>query len=244
MVFGYFFTSCIEAGPNYCALAGLNKTAAELEQDAWQLLDSIRNVPLAVGYNIIDLFGIKSLIIGSLHGDYEAPDTWYNLSALLRILMYGNQEQKQSLVDGLVSHGIGGPADFDFPTLSSLMGIHCGDNLVRVQSFEDAAPAFAKLASTSKLVGDTVQWISAHCAQWPWHAMETYKGDFRVKTKKPILVVSNVRDAHTPLRSALNISSSFEGSRVLAVNGTGVSLIMQSFFITLLYRDVHDLDRS
>jgi hypothetical protein len=55
-------------------------------------------------------------------------------------------------------------------------------------------------------------------------------GDFKVKTKNPILVAGNIFDAHTPLKSALNITVGFEGSGLLVVNGTGVG----SFSLVLL----------
>jgi hypothetical protein len=219
MVFSFFFTSCIEAGPKYCYLAGLNKTAAELEQDTWRFFDSFRDAPMAVGANLLDVGSIKSLMIGTL----KANSQWEDIAAFLAVMMYGSEVQKQAAVDYIVSKEFDGPADRDFPVVEGLLGIHCGDRLVRAQSFEDAAPALAELSNTSRLVGDTVQWITTHCAQWPWHAKETYKGDFQVETKHPILLVSNSRDAHTPLRSAMNVSSGFEGSRVLEINGTGVS---------------------
>lgn len=72
-------------------------------------------------------------------------------------------------------------------------------------------------------MGDIVAQITAHCAQWPWRARETYAGNFRVKTRNPILVASTARDSHTPLRSPRNVSAGFEGSGLLVVNGTGVS---------------------
>jgi len=48
-------------------------------------------------------------------------------------------------------------------------------------------------------------------------------GDFNVTTLHPILVASNTRDPQAPLRPALNLSATFEGSGFLEVNGTGVS---------------------
>ncbi|KEF53888.1 uncharacterized protein A1O9_10290, partial [Exophiala aquamarina CBS 119918] len=42
-----------------------------------------------------------------------------------------------------------------------------------------------------------------------------YLGDFKVKTKNPVLVVGNTLDNVTPLASARNVSSGFEGSILL-----------------------------
>lgn len=61
----------------------------------------------------------------------------------------------------------------------------------------------------------------AACAQWPYNAKERYQGDFQVKTKNPVLFIGNTGDAHTPLVSAYNVSSGFEGSSVLEIDGYG-----------------------
>jgi hypothetical protein len=215
----YYFTSCVEAGPKKCVLAAQNKTAAELERDVWDFLDSVRNAPIAAGTTIIDLAGIKGFILGAL----KSTLSWPVMAEVLSTMVYGSKEEK-----GLAVLAIGDKAmdEVDFHSLGpigGLWGIHCGDRIVRSESFEEVAPTFAKLRGISRLQGDAVDWMTAHCAQWPWRAKETYMGDFRVKTKNPILVVSNTRDSHTPLRSALNVSSGFEGSGLLEVNGTGVS---------------------
>lgn len=59
------------------------------------------------------------------------------------------------------------------------------------------------------------------CAQWPYSAKERYEGDFQVKTKNPVLILGNTGDAFTPLVSAYNLSSGFEGSVVLEIDGYG-----------------------
>ena len=67
------------------------------------------------------------------------------------------------------------------------------------------------------------------CARWPLPgARERYDGDFRVKTKNPVLVVSAVWDPVTPLVSAKNVSSGFEGSVLLQRDGFGVSTYFTS----------------
>lgn len=75
--------------------------------------------------------------------------------------------------------------------------------------------------------------LSMIATQWKLEAKERYTGDFRVKTKHPMLVIGNTYDPTTPLRSARNISESFEGSVVLEHGGYGVCY---PFLIFILYR--------
>ena len=59
------------------------------------------------------------------------------------------------------------------------------------------------------------------CTQWQMEAKGQYEGDFQVERKKPVLLIGNMYDGFTPLKSACNVSSGFKGSVVLEVNGYG-----------------------
>ncbi|KAK5653310.1 hypothetical protein OQA88_9001 [Cercophora sp. LCS_1] len=221
LVFSHFFSSCIEAGKEKCALAGLNKTAAELEADTWVFLDSLRDEPIGAGLIVFDLLMAKSFLAEQL----KSVAGWPGLSALLKPIVYGTKEQKRAVLTALSQSLAAQEGSTDLGLLSAHWGIHCGDRTIRTDNFDEILDAFARLSNTSRLVGDTVAWVTAHCAQWPWRAKEVYMGDFRVKTRNPMLIASTSRDSHTPLRSALNISAGFEGSRVLEVNGSGHAII-------------------
>jgi hypothetical protein len=138
-------------------------------------------------------------------------------------MLYGSDESRQRVAEALIGGIMDTDASRSLEVVDNLWAIHCGDRIPRADAFGEIAPAFAELSRISRFQGDAVHWLTAHCAQWPWHAKETYAGGFRVRTKNPILVATNSRDAHTPLRSALNVSAGFEGSGLLEVNGTGVS---------------------
>ena len=105
----------------------------------------------------------------------------------------------------------------------SATGIHCGDKGPRAKSLEDVMPGIQALGNTSRLIGPTVMGLVTTCAQWRYQAKERYQGDFRVKTRHPVLVIGNTWDPATPLRSARNISATLEGSVVLEQHGYGVS---------------------
>jgi hypothetical protein len=60
------------------------------------------------------------------------------------------------------------------------------------------------------------------CQRWKIKPKETYTGSFEhIQTRKPLLVIGNTLDGHTPLKSAYNTSSIFEGSSVLELDGNG-----------------------
>ncbi|KAH6842325.1 TAP-like protein-domain-containing protein [Chaetomium sp. MPI-CAGE-AT-0009] len=220
LVFRYFFESCMTASPGECALAAFNKTASELHDDAWAFIERLRTSPVAAGTALVDMVTFKNTLLGEL----KVVSGWPAMSAVLATVLYGNETESKAALRALVQPAATAQvAIATFPLVTSLHGIHCSDRTARLDSFEaqEQDGAFKKLYAISRFVGDTATQITAHCAQWPWKAREIYQGDFQVKTKNPILVASNSRDAHTPLRSAFNVSSGFEGSAVLEVNSTG-----------------------
>lgn len=99
--------------------------------------------------------------------------------------------------------------------------IHCGDRIPRTNNYEEIPPALRKQYSTSYFVGGTNAVTQSICAQWPWKAKEVYQSDFKAKTRHPILVMSNSLDGQTPLVSARNMSSGFEGAVILENDGVG-----------------------
>jgi pimeloyl-ACP methyl ester carboxylesterase len=220
-IFSYFFESCLTAPPGRCALSALNKTAPELERDAWAFIDSLNTAPMPAGTTLVDSAIVKGYILGQL----KYTGTWSLFSSILATLVYGTRSEAIRMLEVIVEEaeatGELGVDSFDIQ--DNLWAIHCGDRTVRLDSWEaqEAERVFERLYNTSRLVGDIVTPISAHCAQWPWRAKETYDGDFNVKTRKPVLVASNTRDSHTPLRSAKNLTAGLEGSGLLEVNATG-----------------------
>lgn len=222
--FTNFFTSCISAGPAKCALAGLGKTAAVLEADAWAFFDSIRAAPIGAGTSMFDLITAKGYAVEQL----RVTLLWPDFAQLLGALMYSPRAQQRAILEVVAAQiedtGLAGPAAFD--VTQSLFGIRCGDRTVRLAEFgEEAETTFERLVATSRLIGDNVAHVTAHCSQWPWRAKETYMGDFRVKTRSPVLVASNTLDGFTPLKAARNVSEGLEGSGLLVVNGTGHAVL-------------------
>ena len=209
------FSSCV-AAPDLCLLARENATAVELEQSVWDLMDTVKYNPIALGSFMLDYNSLKAIIIQSMYTTFY----WPALTAFLDMLLTGNTQG--ALAAALEILGGVGPIEEQRQMIMSVMGIHCADRTVRLSSFDDFLPVVDQLYNTSRLFGDATPAITAICAQWKIKAKEIYDGDFKAKTKKPVLFIGNTGDGFTPLTSAYNVSSGFKDSVVLEVNGYGV----------------------
>ncbi|EFQ34908.1 uncharacterized protein GLRG_10052 [Colletotrichum graminicola M1.001] len=90
-----------------------------------------------------------------------------------------------------------------------------------VRDSDEFLPVVDRVVGSSRSIGHYGVAVQMLCAQWRIEARETYKGDFKVNTKNPLLIFSNTLDPATPLRSALNVSETFEGSVFLQSEGLG-----------------------
>jgi hypothetical protein len=165
---------------------------------------------------MLDYNTLKAIIVLSMYTTFY----WPALTTLLDMLLTGNTQG--ALAAALEILGGLGPTEEARQMFMSVMGIHCADRTVRLSSFDDFLPVVNKLYNTSKIFGDVTPEITAICAQWKMKAQEIYDGDFKAKTKKPVLFIGNTGDGFTPLTSAYNVSSGFKDSVVLEVNGYGV----------------------
>ena len=239
----HFFTTCLTASSpslsSRCALSSQNKSASTVESDLQTFLHSLRSSPIPApkSNTLIDTYILKSYILSQLKSTF----LWPLFSLRLSNILYGSPEERVSTLEAIITEAVESQ-EFGIPSfeiMSSFLGIHCSDRIVRLDSFEEQERegVFEGLYEASWLVGDVVAWISAQCAHWPWRSGEVFDfggvGDGngtesgrgvmkKIKTRRPILVASNVLDSHTPLVSARNVSGMFEGSGLLVVDGVGV----------------------
>lgn len=223
--FSGIFTSCVE-DPQNCALAASNVTAAQLEDAVWDFIETIKYKPIALGTFLLDYTFVKQTIQHALYG----TNSWPALTAVFGALLLGNTE---GLATTTPPTGVSAEA---MASTMATIGIHCSDRTYRESSYEKILPEMQKLIGTSRIVGDITTQISMICAHWKMPAKEIYQGDFHVKTQKPVLIIGNTHDAFTPIVSAHNLSSTFEDSVVLEVNGYGVSRsgLLQMVFANML----------
>lgn len=112
---------------------------------------------------------------------------------------------------------------YDLGASWSGIGIRASDALWRTDSAEEYLPQVLYQDSISAIdITDPGLWISA---RWKMDGNERYEGDFRVKTRNPILYVNGEYDPVTPIINAYNASKSFEGSVVLPHSGYGHGMV-------------------
>jgi len=201
--------------PENCPLAH-NRTAEELEKTIYYALDYLKFNPIAI-YLPSGSFWIDYTLVQTLILQYwYIPQYWPELSVLLDDLLTGNMSQAQTS-EALASTVAASTSP------EAVFGIRCGDKFARRASLSHMLPDIQERQLKSKLMGDSPVTQPVYCAQWQLSAKERYTGDFRVKTRNPVLLIGNTFDPVTPLVSAHNMSSGFEGSVVLQHNGYGVS---------------------
>lgn len=218
------FNSCAKAGPNGCSMARPGASGEDLEAAAWKMAESLKSKSVPVKGSIpIDYDIIRQLFSFALY----RPLYWNILSSTINVVELNQTNSPEfvnaynSLVQSFTAQAGVGTALFD---------IHCSDRTVRSDSIDDFRPVQDKLSKTSKVMDGSSTSLSMACAQWESHAVGAYTGDFSAKTNNPILVASNLYDGHTPIRSARNVSTGFEGSGMLVVRGCGVSTLEQFNF--------------
>lgn len=224
----HFLEECFSAGPKLCPLAREGATVQSTETAIYDLLEKLKtiSVPLPhefVSYNFtssgraVDHDGLRGLIHLTMYHPNSFPLMAAGLDGLLNT---GDFEAFAAWRD-VEAGRAAGTAQSD-----SQIGIRCGDKNPDilgggVGGFDSVKGMVERADGVSKIGG--VGSFFWNCAHWGIEAKETYKGDFRAKTKNPILMVSASWDPVTPLVSAHNASEAFEGSVVLEREGFGVS---------------------
>lgn len=221
-VFSELFRSCVEAGPEKCALAAANLTAEQLEADTWDMVDGLKENPIPIGNGsiVLNYPNMRNLLAYSLYG----PSSWPQVAEVLNYMRTNDTSNANFVTIAQTLYQVLVASTVSFPPL---YGIHCSDRVPRLDTLDEFFPVQEKLNNISKVMDGTSTLLSMTCAQWKTDARERYEGDFQVETKNPVLVSTNKYDGHTPIRSARNVSSGFEGSGMLVVNGFGVSDISQ-----------------
>lgn len=220
-VFSEIFRSCVRAGPQQCPMAAGNYTAEEMEMIAWRVANALKTNPIQLGNGTeFDYPVIRGLFGLSLYG----PDRW---PLLMKILPYLATNETDHPVFVKAASALVNQFTASVDTIPAVYGIHCSDRIPRLETLDEFRPVQARLSEISKVMDGSAA-LSMACGLWKSDAKERYMGDFQVKTKNPILLSSNRYDGHTPLKSAYNVSSSFEGSSVLVVNGFGHSTMSQA----------------
>ncbi|KAL8754812.1 MAG: hypothetical protein Q9199_004083 [Rusavskia elegans] len=214
--FDGFFTGCV-ANPDMCALAQLTMDAGELSEKVYGLICHLKYNPFVTGpdavSDIIDYTFLKNVIQSAINN----PSTWPLFATGLHGLLTEN------ITEARVISLFTAPQPTIFPNngKEATPAIRFSDvprERVNTTSFDSVLEEFY---ATSKLLGDFFPSLPPSYRDWPFKAKGAYLGDFRVKTRNPLLFVGGALDPLTPLPNAYNASAGFEGSVVLEHGGYG-----------------------
>lgn len=212
--FTTFIRECL-AYPSNCLLATHNQSAAALESLLYTRLETLKYSPIAHNGTVLTYQAAKGAIFAAMYG----TSSWPLLAEGLHGLLTGNMTAMANLL-ALVSKPSASTAEAQF-------GVKCSDKVTRSAKIDDLLPAHEKLMKISRMGGDVPTSLLMICSQWGFDAKERYMGNFRVKTKNPVLFVGNTWDGYTPWASAVNMSAGFEGSVALQHNASGHSSLGQ-----------------
>lgn len=213
----HFFETCVGAGPEYCPLSKRGPSAQQLRDDFYDFMDDAINktyvaLPEELG-TIMTYPEFSRAIFRSL----GRPDIW--MSAAVLIESAYNQSTSSPNLE---------KREFDVletrnePPDTALDAVTCGDWDDIPGDLTDFAEWLDIWQTRSRFGGDQYIQILFRCSTWQVNAREKCNSTFtNIKTKTPILFINNPYDHVTPMASALNASSGFVGSKVLAYTNGG-----------------------
>lgn len=230
-----FLDECLK-NADRCALAQYTK--ANTTGDLMQALNAAL-LPLAENATKSEeawtLFATSKTL--GIHETLYFPNQWPKLAESLTSMLNGSAAEAtdaEGASEGLSETPYNLGED-------SINAIRCGDSTTRVSSPEEFLDTIAAQYSVSESFSDVGYQHTWVCSIWKFKAKEQYTGDFKEKTRNPILYINGLYDPATPMSAAVNASAGFEGSVVLTHGGYGhgvmfhgsncTNKVMQEYFM-------------
>ncbi|KAI8713932.1 hypothetical protein NCS52_01239300 [Fusarium sp. LHS14.1] len=188
-----------------------------LEKKLYKFFDGLRLEPMVFQGVILDYKSVKA----SLYANLKYPENWQLMSKILDVMM----KRDSKMLEALGGDGGGGGSS---TTKESQWGIRCNDMTGQTDDIHDVIPILNKRWDTSRFAADVIEDVVMRCSRWKLPAKERYEGDFKAKTKNPVLVIGQTSDPITPMASARNLAGTLEGSVLLEFNIPGHSILRRS----------------
>ena len=186
-----FFTGCAQA-PKYCPLARKDRSARELSEMVFDLLETVKYHPIPLGtdptVDLVTYDNLKSLTELALY----ATNDWPRLATVFNAVFTRNLTAYLDAAEELL--GIFDPSPL-FPEKQgseALQGIRCSDTALRSDNLTELLPTLHEFYAESAVLGDMEPIpVFLSCARWRMKAKEVYTGGFHdLHTRSPILFVS------------------------------------------------------
>lgn len=219
--FDKWVQSCVEAGPEACALASGNTTADSLKTQLLNLLDSVKQEPIIMGTSATtDVVSVRQ-IIGAIDSTLRLTvDVSIPLAVYLQAIIDRNTTAYRRFE----------PVFNTIVDVSSTYGIRCSDATFRTENFTEIQQRAEQMTQKSPTWAQLYISSYAACSAWKSKARGSYEGNFQASTRHPILFIGSPFDGRTPIEGAYNASAGFDGSIVLQHNGLGVRQNIQKAF--------------
>ncbi|KAL4932530.1 alpha/beta hydrolase [Aspergillus undulatus] len=206
-IFRSVLEECLKA-PNLCPLAHRRDNVADIERDIYKLLAQLRIEPIVAGTLLIYSSLVKTYLRFSL---YSPPYT--ALTAGLEALLSGDATS--------------------FAEKYNRTLFFCADKKLPEQTLVEMEPDLKAFEKASRLLGDAAFIQAMICQHWRILSKERHEGDFNVATRNPMLIIGNTYDPVTPLRSAKNLTASFQNGVLLEHGGFGHGITAQGSTCTI-----------
>lgn len=243
-----FVQECGNVDASRCAFSAGSPDATRAKLDA--LLARFRAGPIVVEGTPIPYAAVVAAIVSGLY--VVSPDPargrigWTGLAGILQVLWTASS-------GGTVPSRAGGPAvrllTRRGPTLlgepsylAGVYGVLCSDSPnPRLPWLYPAQEAYADARSGP--VGSLWAWQSEPCATWPVAAdPDRYLGPFDHVTAAPILLVGITHDPATPYQAAVNLSQELARARLLTVDGSGHTSLLNPSTCALADESAYFID--
>ncbi|KAI4700520.1 hypothetical protein J4E81_003481 [Alternaria sp. BMP 2799] len=215
-----FTEQCIDAGPS-CALFRPKLSSSALYEQIQSLAERAKHEPIVMGPNVTtDIVTYEKLAeasdtalrMGLASGPYLAG---YLNSIMIRETPEYNRTQYLVNRSFIVQDAA---INADNTQL-----IRCSDAMFRADEVADIEERVHHISELGDWNSDYIIGSYIMCSLWKVKAKERYKGDFKAKTKNPVLLIGSPYDVRTPISGAYAANKTLEGSVVLQHNGLGVS---------------------
>lgn len=240
-VFDGFVDECIKAGPSKCALASLHNDQEVLAEKLITSIAALRDDPLSVyinstTYGILDYWTVWNEAI------FEAlyrPTMWPELASNLASLLQGNA------TDAFLAYGFASPNDWNITARGDAVEfVSFNDGISGVGNFpKDRVSFLGELLPFFNQSMFSATKYDSYFKRRAWPLARTHhhnpvRHGPAVKTSHPLLILSTTYDPICPLISAKSAQESFQGSKLVEVQGYGhCSVAVPSMCLARLVRE-------
>jgi hypothetical protein len=215
-----FTKQCIDAGTP-CSLFRPNLTADALYEQIHNLSERAKRLPIIMGPNVTtDIVTYDKIA--------EASDTALRMGLAAGPFLAGylnsimiHDTPGYNYTQYLVNRAM--IVQTDAFNADNTQLIRCSDSMFRAEELADIEDRIEKITGLGDWHSDYIIGSYIMCSLWKIKAKERYEGDFKAKTKHPVLLIGSPYDGRTPISGAYAANKTLERSVVLQHNGLGVS---------------------